>query len=232
MIQPDQNDRPNPLRAIYIDGVLDYVLLSRLTPQILKLQSQNRNPITLYILNSPGGNVAVMQNLIRLIKLSNQDSAGPCRMITVVTTKAQSAAADLASAGDNAIVFPGSMMLYHGVRTPGLVPALQPLTAERTSLLAHVLRLTNDAYAMELAQKAEARFRLKFVLLRPRFKKLRETNPAMNDLDCFLELLSEELSLGAKKVFKKARERYARYRAVICQSHKKPKGESRAGTPS
>ena len=60
---------------------------------------------------------------------------------------------------------------------------------------------------MELAQKAEARFRLKFVLLRPRLEKLREDKPAINDLDCFLELLSEELSLGAKKVFKKARER-------------------------
>jgi ATP-dependent protease ClpP protease subunit len=222
LIKPDQNYRPNPSRAIYVDGVLDDAMLSRLTPQILKLQSLNRNPISLYILNSPGGNVAIMQDLIRLVKLSDQDSSDSCRLITVVTTKAQSAAADLVSAGDYAVAFPGSSLLYHGVRTPGLVPALQPLTAERTSLLAHVLRLTNDAYAMALAQKAETRFRLKYVLLRPRFKQLREAKPHMSDLDCFWELLSEKLSVAARKVFKKARERYARYEPLFSKVSKPP----------
>jgi ATP-dependent protease ClpP protease subunit len=223
LIKPDQNYRANPSRAIYVDGVLDDQLLSKLTPQILKLH-QVRKPITLYILNSPGGNVGIMQDLIRLVQLKDQDAADPCRLITVVTAKAQSAAADLLSAGDYAIALPGSTLLYHGVRTPGLIPALQPLTAERTSLLAHVLRLTNDAYAMQLAQKAETRFRLRYILLRPSFKKLKDSKPGMSDFDCFLELLPAKLSLGAKKVFKKARERYARYEPLFSKVTKKTSG--------
>jgi len=224
LIKPDQNYRPHPSRAVYIDGVLDDQLLSRVTPQILKLQSQSRNPITLYILNSPGGNVGIMQDILRLAQMPDQDATNPCRLITVVTTKAQSAAADLLSSGDYAIALPGSTLLYHGVRTPGLIPSLQPLTAERTSLLAHILRLTNDAYAMALARKAEQRFMLRFILLRHGFPKVRESSPGLSDLDCFLRLLSANLSGGAKKVFKKAQERYVRYQPLFTKVTKTTQG--------
>lgn len=125
MIRPDPKYRPNPQRAVYIDGVIDEQLLSRLTPQILRLQNQNRAPITMYIVNSPGGSTAVMQNILRMLKMPDQDAGPPCDLITVVTNKAQSAAADLLSSGDYAIALPNSTLLYHGIRTPGLIPALQ-----------------------------------------------------------------------------------------------------------
>jgi ATP-dependent protease ClpP protease subunit len=217
LIKPNANYRPNPSRAIYLDGPIDDQLLSRLIPQILKLQGQSRAPITLYILNSPGGQVAAMKNILQTLKLANQDSAEPCQLITVVTTKAQSAAADLLSSGDYALALPSSSILYHGVRTAGIIPALQPLTAERTSLLAHILRLTNDAYAMELARKTESRFMFRFIILRHQFKKVRDANrnATLSDLDCFTELLSSRLSNPAKKVLKKAQERYKRYEPLF-----------------
>src|SRR5712692_10037502 len=151
-------------------------MLSRLTPQIIKLQHESRSPITVYILNSPGGQAEIMQAILRALRMTDQDAGPPCRIITVVTAKAQSASADLLSAGDYCIAYPNSTVLYHGVRMQSILPILQPFTAERTSLLAHFLRLTNDSYAMDLARKAEHRFLLTFVLLRPEFAKFRESH--------------------------------------------------------
>ena len=51
---------------------MDDQMLSRLSPQILKLQSQSRAPITVYILNSPGGQTAAMQAIVRLLKLGDR----------------------------------------------------------------------------------------------------------------------------------------------------------------
>ena len=91
MIIPDPDFRPNPNRAIYVQGLIDQQLVNRLTPKIISLQSQSRDPITIYI-DSPGGLVAHMQALLNLLTASNQDFAAPCHLITVVTTQAASAA--------------------------------------------------------------------------------------------------------------------------------------------
>lgn len=234
MLVPNANYRPDPSRAVYVDGVMDDKLLTRLTPQILRLQAQSRKPITAYILDSPGGNTAITQGILRMLRLSDQNSSEPCRLITVVTTKAQSAAADLLSSGDYAIATPGCSLLYHGVRLPGLVPALQPLTAERTSFLAHFLRLSNDAFAMALAKKAESRFMFRFIILRPEFEKVRKANGSkvMSDLDCFVEVVSPKLSPGATKVFKKAQERYAKYEPLLTKFTTKKKQTHRRQRPA
>jgi ATP-dependent protease ClpP protease subunit len=229
LLIPNVNYRPDPSRAIYVDGLLDDKLLSRLTPLILRLQAQNRKPITAYILDSPGGNTSIMHSILHMLRLSDQNSSTPCRLITVATTKAASAAADLLSSGDYAIAFPGCSLLYHGVRTPGLIPALQPLTAERTSLLAHILRLTNDAFAMELVKRTEKRFVFRFIFSRPKFEEVRAKNPnkVLSDLDCFMEVVSEKLSFKATKVFKKAQERYARYEPLLANLTTKGKPDRR-----
>jgi ATP-dependent protease ClpP protease subunit len=229
LIKPDINYRPNPSRAVYLDGQLDDKLLSRLTMDIIRFQSESRDPITLYVLNSPGGPIGIMQNILRILRMPCQDASAPCRLITVVTTKAQSAAADLISAGDYAIALPGSSLLYHGVRTPGLIPGLQPLTAERTSLLSHILRITNDAYAMDLAKKAEWRFMLRFVVLRSDFHVARKSQPDKSDLDCFLELLAQKLSPNARRVFKKAQERYVRYEPLFKRVTSKTRNSKKLG---
>jgi ATP-dependent protease ClpP protease subunit len=216
VIRPNVKYRPNPSRAIQVDGLMDEQMLSRLTPQIIKLQYGNRSPITVYI-NSPGGQAEIMQSVLRTLRLTDQDTTGPCHIITVVTVNASSAAADLLSAGDYCIAYPNSTILYHGVRMASVLPVLQPFTAERTSLLAHFLRLTNDSYAMDLARKAEHRFLLRFVLMRPEFAGFRQAHPqkTLSDFDCFLGLLSDKLSSNAKKVLKKAQERYARYAPLL-----------------
>jgi ATP-dependent protease ClpP protease subunit len=215
-IKPIAKYRPNPSRAIQLDGVMDDQMLSRLTPQIIKLQHASRSPITVYI-NSPGGQAEVMQSILRTLKLTDQDATGPCDIITVVTVKASSAAADLLSAGDYCIAYPNSKVLYHGVRMQSILPVLQPFTAERTSLLAHFLRLTNDSYAMDLARKAEHRFLLRFILMRPEFPTFVAAHPqkTLSEFDCFLGVLSEKLSANAQRVLSKAQARYARYAPLL-----------------
>jgi Clp protease len=88
----DQDFRPNPSRAVFVTGNIDQNLIDRLTPRIVSLQNQSRDPISVYI-DSRGGIVASADLLLSLLTASNQDSAPPCRVITVVTSRASSAAA-------------------------------------------------------------------------------------------------------------------------------------------
>lgn len=211
MIVPNPAFRPNPARAVHVQGQIDQQLVQRLTPRIVLLQSQNRQPISVYI-DSPGGNVASMEALLKLLTASDQDLSPACRLITVVTSRAASAAADLLSSGDYALAFPQSSVLYHGIRTSHD----RPLTAETTSLLGHTLRMANDWYAMELARKVEFRFMFRFISMKDQYPGVRDSqNNPMTDLECFLELVSNLLSSGAKNVLKHARERYGRYDALL-----------------
>jgi ATP-dependent protease ClpP protease subunit len=212
LIVPNENYRLNAQRAIYVTGVIDDALVSRLTPQILRLQSLSRSPISVYI-DSPGGSVSSMDTILRLLNLTDQDSSGPCNIITAVTTRAASAAADLLSSGDYALAFPDSSILYHGLRRF----EKNPLTFETTSMLADALRLSNDYYAMALARKIEDRFSFRYVTVRNDFDEFRKVKsaPLMSDLDCFVEIISNKLSADARKVWAKAKERYGRYQALI-----------------
>jgi hypothetical protein len=152
-----------------------------------------------------------MQNLLRLLKSSDQDSSLPCDLITVVTQRAASAAADLLSSGDYALAFPDSTTLYHGVRFR------ETLTAETTSMFADILRAGNDAYAMELARKIEMRFLFRFILSRDDFESVRRDRQPkeLSDLDCFLDIVSRQLSDKTKVAFDKAKERYGRYESLL-----------------
>lgn len=172
MITPDPEYRLNANRAVYVQGEIDQQLVSRLTPEIISLHSQTREPITVFI-DSPGGRVDLKETLLQLLKASNQDFADPCHLITVVTSRAASAAADLLSSGDYAIAYPESTVLYHGVRMPGE----RALTAEITSFLAEMLRLRNDRYAMDLARTIEFRFMYRFVTSRGQFQAIRQNSP-------------------------------------------------------
>jgi hypothetical protein len=212
LIVPNENYRLNAQRAIYVTGLIDDALVSRLTPQILRLQSVNRSPISVYI-DSPGGSVSSMEIILRLLNLTDQDSSGPCNIITAVTIRAASAAADLLSSGDYALAFPNSSILYHGLRTF----EKNPLTFEATSVLADWLRVSNDYYAMTLARKIEDRFSFRYVTVRSEFDSFRtqRSAPSMSDLDCFVEIISTKLSSGAKKVWTKAKERHGRYQDLL-----------------
>ena len=84
-------------------------------------------------------------------------------------------------------------------------------------MLAHILRMTNDTYAMDLARKIESRFMFRLLILRNQFNEVREKNApkVMTDYDCFLELVSDRLSAQAKNVFATARERHGRYDTLL-----------------
>src|SRR5436190_3222731 len=153
-----------------------------------------------------------MEEILRLLKLSDQDSSDSCHIITAVATRAASAAADLLSSGDYAVAYPGSTILYHGVRTHDATP----LTVERTSTLGWFLRLSNDRYAMTLARKVEDRFSFRFITSRHEFDGIRAANakPTMSDLNCFIRFVDDKLSDEAKKVWAKARDRHARYEEI------------------
>jgi hypothetical protein len=154
-----------------------------------------------------------MDTILRLLNLTDQDSSGPCNIITAVTTRAASAAADLLSSGDYALAFPDSNILYHGLRSF----EKNPLTFEATSMLADSLRQSNDYYAMALARKIEDRFSFRYVTVRSEFDEFRKTKsaPSMSDLDCFVEIISTKLSDGAKKEWTKAKERHGRYQDLL-----------------
>lgn len=224
MIVPNRNYRPNPERCLVIDGKFDDQLISRLTPEILKLQ-KSRKPITVYIVSSPGGDVAVMESLMRLLKSPHQDSPTPCRIITVVTKRAGSAAADMLCSGDYAVAYPHSIIHYHG----GRVYEESALTKERTSLLADFLRWTTDYYAWELAKKIEARFRLRFLISRSKFADIRSANATrpMSDFECFLEIIMGHLSKSGKAVCEAARDRYNRYESLLAEITKARKSKTR-----
>jgi len=210
-----------------VTGELNDALVAQLTPRILALQSQSRNPICVYI-NSPGGEPRCAEALLNLLRLSNQDIADPCRIITAVTVQAASAAADLLASGDYSIAFPKSTILHHGVRQ--FLGA--PSTLESTGRLNERLRISNSIYAMQLAQKSEERFKFRFYSVRDEFASVREKkgDPNLSDHDCFVEVIQEKLSPDAKKTFDKAVKRAERYKALI-NSVAGGSGWSEAETP-
>jgi ATP-dependent protease ClpP protease subunit len=224
LIVPNSGCRANPDRCILIDGRFDDQLLSRVTPTILKLQ-KTRGPITVYILNSPGGGIRIMESLLRLLRAPDQDFFSSRRIITVATKRAASAAADLLCSGDYAIAYPDSTIHYHG----GRVYEESALTKERTNLLAEWLRWTTDYYAWDLARKIENRFRLRFLLARDQFADIRTKHhpQRMSDFDCFLEIIMEKLSDKGKEVCKTARDRYKRYEALLTKMPRPRKSKRR-----
>lgn len=115
ILTPNINFRANPARAIYIQGSIDQNLVNQITPKIIEFQNQSRDPITIYI-DSLGGSISSAETIKRLLNASDQDDHPPCRIISVVTARAASAAADLLSFGDYAISYSESFILFHGTR--------------------------------------------------------------------------------------------------------------------
>jgi ATP-dependent protease ClpP protease subunit len=214
VIKPNPNYRPNPNRAIYVQGEINQALIDRLTPEIISLKSLSFEAITVYI-DSPGGNIALMETLLQLLTASDQDLNPSGKLVSVVTSRAGSAAADLLSYGDYALAYPGTSIVYHGSRFSHQLP----LTTEYTSLLMQFLRETNDKYATKLAREIVDRFMFRFISAKNEFKdefeEIRNRDPKKTELDCFLTFVSGELSEGAKRVVASAKERYGRYDLLL-----------------
>ncbi len=145
MSPPDPDFTPNPDRAIHVQGPINQELAYRLIPQILSYLSESRAPITAYI-DSPGGLATYMQSLLQMLQTSNQSFDPPCRLITVATSLAASAAADMLASGDYALAYPDSIIVYHGFRAP----SDRPLTVEETMSLAQRLRGQKETMQWDL----------------------------------------------------------------------------------
>jgi ATP-dependent protease ClpP protease subunit len=171
-----------------------------------------------------------METILRTLRLSDQDSADPCHIITAVTIRAASAAADLLSSGDYAVAYPHSAILYHGIRTQ----ETNPLTVQSASVLSTLLRRSNDIYAIELARKIDDRFSFRFVFVRDQFAAIRakHANQQLTDLECFIEFIEEKLSVPAKKLWQRAKARHSRYTELFDTVLKKVKGDVGKMTPA
>lgn len=226
MIEPDPDYRPNPFRAIYVHGPIDYALLNRLSPNILRYQYESRDPITVYI-NSPGGITFYAQALTRLLEATDQDTSRSCRIITVATGSAASAAADLLCAGGYAIAYASANLLFHGVRRSG-----DEITVAVASNIADTLRESNEQYAINLAEKSVRRLGFRYVWMRGGFAGFRTkiSDPSKTDIECFIGLISARLSVNALKVVQRAVLRNQRYEALVAHVSKSTGKSKRIGS--
>ncbi len=210
MIVPNPDYRPNPKRAVFVHGEINRQLVQRLTPEIIRLQSESRDPITVYI-DSEGGKVFYAESLLDLLAASDQDGAAPCRIITVATGLAASAAADLLCSGGYAIAQAGCTIFFHGVRRSG-----EEITVAVASNIAESLRRTNERYAIALADKSVRRLGFRYAWMRSQFDTYRtRVSKQHSDLECFIGLILERLSTGGAEVVAQARERNERYEALV-----------------
>jgi len=216
---PDDPDfTPNPRRAIWIDGKFTEALLQRLRPQIFEL-TESREPITVF-LNSDGAGPDVAEEILRLLRRTTQDGARASRIITVAAPKAASMAANFLAAGDWAIAYPHSTLLYHGARWP-----LSDLVAagEAGRLYAQTLPTFHEINAAKLAQNSARRFRFIVSALRATFAQCRaEAGDArLTDLQCFQRLLRGKLSPAAQKVLDRAIPLWDSYNGLLLQFQKR-----------
>ena len=142
---PNKDYRENPKRAIYITGRIDQQLVDKITPTVNEFRLESTDPITAYV-DSPGGSIVLAETIRYHLQAPNPDGKR-CRLITAVTSRAASAAADFVALGDYAIGYPYSDLLYHGSREA----SDSYLTTEMATMMARNLQQTNEIYAVRLA---------------------------------------------------------------------------------
>lgn len=212
MINPNPKFRADPTRAVYVHGLIDEELVHRLTPQILNLQHSSRSPITVYI-DSRGGSVASYRSLWSILTASDQNLAEPCHILTVVTSRAASAAADLLVSGNYAIAYPESSILYHGVTT---VPR-QPLTTEDISSEASDLRQMSEDFATDLMNRLELRLMFRFLDAKAGLDRRRKgaIGNSLSAAEHFEQTVYDRLSQRARALFEAAKRRQERYEELL-----------------
>jgi len=154
-IRRDPQFRPNHGRSVTISGDIDDALVARLLPEIVRLQSVSRKPITVYI-NSPGGDTECAKMLLEALRASDQDRSEPCRLITVALGEASSAASDILMAGDYALAYPYSKILCHGTRH--IISRPTALTRDVAASFAKDMAGQDEGYALTLARNCIDRF--------------------------------------------------------------------------
>ncbi len=158
-------------RSIIVDTTIDDALVRALTPQILSLRQSSNEPITIG-LDSPGGSLAALDVLISLLTGPDQ-SGSKSQLITVVTHRAYSAAANFLAFGDYAVAMCHSQVLFHDIRFGGM----DDITPEKARDAAKSLQDANDAFALRLANRVIKRLVWIYIDLRSQFDNVRNKYP-------------------------------------------------------
>jgi ATP-dependent protease ClpP protease subunit len=214
----DSDFTPNPDRAIWVEGQLTKALLEHLRPCILALTAHNRDPITVFI-NSTGGLCAVGEGILSLLRRTTEDDARVSKIITVAAPKAQSAAAELLSAGDFAIARPESALLYHG--THFYLPSV--ISPKHGKEVGWMLPTFHERAAKALARASVRRFLFIVSASRALFPQHRADagDPAITDLQCFQAMLRGKLSPDAQKILETAVTLLDQYNGLMLQFRKR-----------
>jgi ATP-dependent protease ClpP protease subunit len=178
-LEPTRRDpkyRPNHDRSVTISGIIDEALVSRLLPEIVKLQASSREPITVYI-DSPGGETEYAKLLLDALRASDQDRSEPCRLITVALGEASSAASDILMAGDYALVYPYSRILCHGTRH--VISRPTALTRDIAASFAKDMAGLDEEFAITLARNCIDRFMFRFSTFWLRLDKFDKGGPGI-----------------------------------------------------
>jgi ATP-dependent protease ClpP protease subunit len=173
-IRRDPKYRPNHNRSVTISGVIDNTLVSRLLPEIVRLQSVSRDPITVYI-ESPGGDTECARLLLEALRASNQDRSEPCRLITVALGEASSAASDILMAGDYALAYPYSNILCHGTR----IRPSSSFTKDQAASYARYMAGQDEGFALTLARNCIDRFMFRISRVWRIIEDLDATSPGL-----------------------------------------------------
>jgi ATP-dependent protease ClpP protease subunit len=213
-----KNFRFDLSRAIYITDKIDESMVTRIIPEVMRLQSMSSDPITVYI-DSPGGLTNSMESILALLRdadqfLSNTSGRMPFRLITIARRNAMSAAADLLISGDYVVVYPETRILYHGVRITE-----DALTSVEASKLSDELRQVDNDFADKLRSNIEERFIL--IYLKAREERQNATNSNSNSptdqfrINDFYNYLKEKLRPETSKdLLEKAFSRYEEYQKL------------------
>jgi ATP-dependent protease ClpP protease subunit len=172
----EKDYRENFARSIFLRGNITQQTAYDLAPRIKELRAASGDPIIVYI-DSPGGSAAIAEGLRFLIKAPDQDGRR-CRLITVVTGTAASAAADLLALGDYAIAEPQADILYHGSRQV----LDQILTFEGATSVVANLQEANERLALRLARSSFRRIIWRVVQLKDAIERFRREAEGLEEL--------------------------------------------------
>lgn len=158
----------NWTRCVYVSQEINEELVRIVTPKILQLRQESKDPITIAI-DSPGGSVYLLKTLRGLVQSQDQEGHS-CELVTVVTHKAYSAAAMLLASGSYAVALLHSELLLHDVRY-GSVHDVTPTTALQA---ARLLKQSNDRESLELADHMFGRWMWMYLDIQDKIEPLRD----------------------------------------------------------
>lgn len=186
---PNAEYRYNYDRSINVFGSIDDDLVKRLTPEILRLRSGgSKQPITVFI-DSPGGSIEAYKHLEGLLFDPDQEG-NTCRILTVATSYAASAAARLLVRGDYSMAFKKATVHCHGVR----YQSVSILTKERAESMSESLAGFNEEMAGDFLQKIIENLCWLYSFNRKRFEEDGSQNPGGNRVSFLPILIGDHLS--------------------------------------